>query len=135
MALVWVDPRYLDNVWPKAAPLLEKAVECNLGEETLEQVRAKVAFRQAELLVFTSGADPDLATGAAVVEFIQHPNYRVAHVSYAAGVSSRSVFEQLRDWSKAQGASVLEGYGSDAIARLWRRYGFEKAYNLVRVQL
>lgn len=131
--LIWIDRCFLDDVWPTVAPLLARAVACNRGEASIDQVRAQVVYGQAELLV--AQGDDGAALGAAIVQFVSHPGYRVANVSYLAGRTSPAMFEELKRWCRSMGASKLQGIGSEATARLWSRYGFEKAYVIVRADL
>jgi len=135
LMLCTVGPERLDEVWPQAAPLLNKALETSDGELDLSQLRLLVATGAARLVL---GIRDGVVVGAAAVEFVQYPNYRVASVIAIGGVSllaGRDVFQQLRVWAKTQGASKLQGYCSEAVARLWRRFGMEQTYIVVRCDL
>lgn len=134
MSLVAIDRRYIDQAWPFVVDMLKPAVECNHGEATLEQVRSQIAYGDASLLVWQEDQTP---TGAAVVEFVQHPNMRVAHISYIGGRSivRQDVFNQVKEWCRSQGASEVRALCDEAHARLFGRTGFTEIYRLVKVTL
>jgi hypothetical protein len=75
--------------------------------------------------------------GAASVSFINYPLSRVAFVTAIGGklISSEGTFEQLKTILKQQGATKIQGFGRDAIVRLWKRYEFEPKTTLVEVTL
>jgi hypothetical protein len=50
-------------------------------------------------------------------------------------ISSEETFEQLKTILKQRGATKIQGFGRDAIVRLWKRYGFEPKTTLVEVPL
>lgn len=128
--LTHINPIHLDTVWPDVAPLLAEAIAKNHGEATLDQVRMQIAYGSAELLVHEQDA-----TSIAVVEFKQHPNYRVAHVSYMAGAASEDFWLAFKRWAAASGASQVECLCGPGEERLFARYGMETAYRLMRASL
>ena len=123
-----VDPRFLDHHWPTAKGLLEPAVETNEGEEDIAQLRARIAYGGAVLVLWGE-------TAAAVVEFKQHPNYRSAWVAYLGGTTDEAFWLAFRDWASRCGASVVESLCGDSQARLFARYGMRKTYNMMRFDI
>jgi len=73
--------------------------------------------------------------GCASVSFINYPLHRVAFVTAIGGklISSQDTFDQLKTLLKLRGATKIQGYGRDAIVRLWKRYNFEPRNTLVEV--
>ena len=73
--------------------------------------------------------------GAATISFINYPVHRVAFVTAIGGklISSQETFEQFKALLKLRGATKIQGYGRDAIVRLWKRYDFEPRNTLVEV--
>jgi hypothetical protein len=59
----------------------------------------------------------------------------VAFVTAIGGklISSQETFDQLKTLLKLRGATKIQGYGRDAIVRLWKRYDFEPRNTLVEV--
>lgn len=128
-----IDPRYLDAVWPKVESLLASAIAKGYGEATVDQMKLVVRQGFASLVVWHEN---DEVISAGIVEFINYPQYRVARCSYLSGRYTEESFAALKDWCKeAMGASKIECFGSDAIARLYANYGFEKKYNMLRSDL
>ena len=75
--------------------------------------------------------------GACTVSFMSYPIHRVAFVTTIGGklISNEDTFEQLKLFCKSQGATKIQGYGRDAIVRLWSHYGFEPVSTLVEVKI
>lgn len=133
--LINFDAAQLDVVWPEVAPMLAAALECGDGEIDLSQLRMMVANRQALLILVMEG---DRIAGVGAVEFIQYPNYRVANFIATGGkqmMISRQEVDQVRAFMREMGASKMQGFCPDSVARLWERRGARKAYNLMRWDL
>jgi hypothetical protein len=75
--------------------------------------------------------------GAATVSFANYPKNRVAFITLIGGklISSHDTFEQLSNILRLAGATKIQGMARPAIARLWKRYGFEERTTLVEVKL
>jgi hypothetical protein len=82
-------------------------------------------------------ADDSGIRGAAVVNFINRPNDRVAFIVAMGGklISSKETFTEFSALLKAFGATYIEGAARESIARLWTRYGLEEKYRIVGVKL
>lgn len=128
-----VDPRYLDAVWPNVVDLLDSALKKGHGEMTIDQMKLLVRQGYFQLVVWH---EDEKVISAGVVETINYPNFRVARASYLSGRHTEESFAALKSWCKdVLGAVEVECFGSDAIARLYDRYGFEKKYNVLRIAL
>lgn len=134
MSLIHIHSQYVDAVWPQVAHLLKPALDCNKGEATLDQVRMQVAQGQAHLLV---AQESDEVVGAGIIEFVQHPNRRVAHVSYIGGrhLVNANVHEELKQWCRSHGASEVRALCDEAHTQLFSRVGYEEIYTMVRITL
>lgn len=75
--------------------------------------------------------------GAAAVNIYNMPNYRVAFVVAIGGklISNDETYAQLCALLKSFGATKIRGVAREAIARLWKRYGFRERYILVEADL
>lgn len=75
--------------------------------------------------------------GAATVSFANYPKNRVAFITLIGGklISSQETFAQLSNILRLAGATKIQGMARPAIARLWKRYGFEERTTLVEVKL
>lgn len=133
--LINFDVTRLDVVWPEVAPMLSAALECGDGELDLSQLRMMLANRQAMLILVMEG---ERIVGCGAAEFVQYPNYRAANFIATGGrqmMISRAEVDQVRMFMKDMGASKMQGYCPDSVARLWERRGARKVYNLMRWDL
>jgi hypothetical protein len=75
--------------------------------------------------------------GAATVSFANYPKNRVAFITLIGGklISNKDTFGQFSNILRNAGATKIQGMARPAIARLWKRYGFEERTILVEVKL
>jgi hypothetical protein len=75
--------------------------------------------------------------GAATVSFANYPKNRVAFITLIGGklISNQDTFAQMSNILRHAGATNIQGMARPAIARLWKRYGFEERTTLVEVKL
>lgn len=134
-----VETNHVQQVWPLVKPYIVEAFEkgSDFPEEfqdyNIEHVQAFVAMGQWTLIVAIDEAGE--IYGACTVSFINYPRHRVAFVTAIGGrlISSDETFEQLKRLMKSFGATKIQGFGRDAIVRLWKRYNFEPRNTLVEV--
>lgn len=134
-----VETNHVQQVWPLVKPYIVEAFDkgSDFPEETkdynIEHVQAFVAMGQWTLIVAIDEAGE--IHGACTVSFINYPRHRVAFVTAIGGrlISSDETFEQLKRLLKSFGATKIQGFGRDAIVRLWKRYNFEPRNTLVEV--
>lgn len=131
-----VPVQLVNQVWAKVEPFIKSAEEKFGGSEyTTEQIKVYLVTGQMMLLVATN--ENSEIHGAATVSFINYPNDRVAFVTSIGGklVSSPETFAQMSEVFKANGATKIQGAAKEAVARLWKRFGFEEKAILVEVKL
>lgn len=135
MKIQVVPANAVHNVWKDVAPFIASALEHAHGDYTVEQCRVYVSKTEWALLVAVD--EDNKICGAALVDFFNRPNDRVAFVVAIGGrmISSDDTVAQLKQFCLAGGATVLEGAARESIARLWSRYGFEEKYRIVGVRL
>jgi hypothetical protein len=131
-----VPVQLVNQVWSKVEPFIKSAEEKFGGSEyTTEQIKVYLVTGQMMLLVAT---DENVEIhGAATVSFINYPNDRVAFVTSIGGklVTSPETFAQMAEVFKNNGATKIQGMAKEAVARLWKRFGFEEKAILVEVKL
>jgi hypothetical protein len=130
-----VAPQYLHQVWPAVAGFIEDALKYSAGEYNADQLKVMILRGEQVLLV---AVEENTIKGAATVQFIDYPNYRVAYVTSIGGrlIASKDMFEELADWCKFNGASKIQGAARDSIERLWKRlFKFERRYVIVEKDL
>jgi hypothetical protein len=132
-----VETTFVQQVWPFVEGYLQSALEKDgtCTDYNIHHVQMFLTSGQWLLLV---AADEDNAVhGAATVSFINYPLSRVAFITAIGGklISNDETFEQLKALLKQRGATKIQGFGREAIVRLWKRYNFEPRNTLVEVTL
>lgn len=136
-----VGVNYVAQTWPHVELFLQEALE--KGDPTPEwSSNYDIAHVQGFV---TSGAwtllvaidENNVIHGAATVSFANYPKNRVAFITLIGGklISNKETFEQLANILRHAGATKIQGMARPAIARLWKRYGFEERTTLVEVKL
>ena len=132
-----VPVEFVNQVWPNIESFITIAINQQEGESdyTIDQVRTLVVTGQWLLLVATN--ENAEFRGAATINFSNRPNHRVAFITYIGGrlITNPGTFQQLCAIVKNFGATCIEGAVNEAVARLWRRYGFIEKYRIAGVTL
>jgi hypothetical protein len=133
MKIQHVDIAYIHQTWPLVQDYIKWALDYQT-DYTLEHVKTFLSNGSWTLIV---AADDSGIIGAAVVNFMNRPNDRVAFVVAMGGklISSKETFAEFSALLKAFGATYIEGAARESIARLWTRYGLEEKYRIVGVKL
>ena len=136
LAIQPVPVQLVNQIWDKVEPFIKNAEEKFGGAEyTAEQIKVYLVMGEWMLLVATD--ENKEIHGAATVSFINYPGDRVAFVTAIGGklVSSLETFEQMSNIFKANGATKIQGLAKEAVARLWKRFGFEEKAILVETKI
>jgi len=135
MPLYHIQPHQLPAVWDKAAPLLQKSIDTEPDFITIEQVEYAMRTGKMFLLVWE---EPDEGiTGAAAVEFIDYPRYRVGHGTLLGGKSvvKPYVLEELVAWMKANGATVAQCWCRNELVPMYKKMGMEETHHVMRMKI
>jgi len=136
MNVQYVPIHHVNQTWGTVSGFLQAAIEQQTGDKdyTLDQVQVCISSGQWALLV---AVEDDKIIGAATVNLFNRPNNRVAFITYIGGrlIVSEESFKQMCQVLKSLGATSIEGAVNDAVARLWRRFGFVEKYKIVEVAL
>jgi len=122
--------------WHLVEAFIKSAEEKFGGAEyTTDQI--KVYLVQGQWMLLVAVDEDNKIQGAATVSFINYPNDRVAFVTAIGGklVTSQDTFKQMSEILKVNGATKIQGVAKEAIARLWKRFGFEEKAILVETKL
>lgn len=135
MPLYHVSPRELPQVWPVAAPLLQKAIDLDPSEITIEQVEYSVRTGAVHLLVWDEPNEG--ITGAVTVEFIDYPRKRVAHVNLMGGkgVVRDHVFKEAKDWMRSHGATTAQCWAMGTLVQMYEKMGLKNTHQVMRIDL
>ena len=133
MKIQHVDIAYIHQTWPLVEDFIKWALDYQT-DYTLEHVKTFLSNGSWMLIV---AADDSGIRGAAVVNFMNRPNDRVAFIVAMGGklISSKETFADFGALLKAFGATYIEGAARESIARLWTRYGLEEKYRIVGVKI
>lgn len=135
MPLYQITPNQLPEVWPVAAPLLQKAIDLEPEMITIEQVELAVRTGRTFLIVWD---EPGTGiTGAATVEFIDYPRERVAHVNLMGGkgIVRDHVFEEAKNWMRTFGATKAQCWAKGSLVKMYEKMGLENTHQVMRVAL
>ena len=115
------------TLWPAVSVLVAQAIHYGRGEYTLEDIHE--GLRRGEMLAVAKVVDNQ-------VEFVltcvvaQYPRKRVLYVQYGAGRGGADLKEKLIEVARALKCDWIETRCRESVARLYRRLGFDVAYNV-----
>lgn len=137
MKIQHVPIEFVNQTWPFVEGFIVAAIKNQGGEPevTIEQIKLYVTSGQWLLVVGVG--DNAKIRGAACIHFFNRPDHRVAFVTHIGGrlIANNDTFDQLRALCKSFGATKIEGAVTEAIARLWKRFGFTEKYTISEVSI
>lgn len=135
MPLYQVPPAHLPQVWPVAAPLLQKAIDLEPTAITIEQVEYSVRTGSVFLLVWDEPEEG--ITGACTVEFIDYPRERIGHVNLMGGkgIVRQHVFEEAKNWMRSFGATKAQCWAKGTLVDMYKKMGMENTHQVMRIAL
>jgi hypothetical protein len=135
MPLHYIPPHQLPVVWDRAASLLQKSIDIEPDFITIEQVEHAIRTGKMSLLVWDEPEEG--ITGAAAVEFIDYPRYRVGHGTLLGGkgVVKPHVLQELIAWMKANGATVAQCWCRDELVPMYKKMGMEETHHVMRMKI
>jgi hypothetical protein len=124
---------HIQQTWNEVEAMLGKALKHSAGEYNLDQLKVMLVEGRQVLLVLTE--DNKIVT-AFTIEWINHPNDRIAFITAIGGKTDKNAFNQLIDWVKINGGTKIQGAAFEAVARLWKiKLGFKNRYIIVEFEL
>ena len=130
-----VDMRHIYGVWDQVEPYLSAAFAHSNGEYNAEHAKVYLATGAWVLLVFVDG---DAVRGAAVVEFLNRPNDRIAFIVGMGGkhISTQDNADQFKHIMRLHGATKIECSARTSTARLWRsKFGLQDKCVIMETRL
>lgn len=139
-----IDPNYLAVIWPEVRDYLEQSLL--EGEEQVEEVPNwngcyniyhVQSFISNGTWLLVVAVEDGIIKGAATVSFMNYPMSRVAVITLTGGklVTGENEFYQLTALLKTYGATKVQAYCRESVARMLKRRGFEPVSTLVEVQI
>ena len=123
---------HIQSIWPDVKDYIEDALRFGNGEYNSDQLKVLLINGQQHLLVVVD--DENKIQGCGTLQFIDHPNCRIAFVTSIGGklISRPDTFNDLIDWVKFNGATKIQGAARESVERLWRKlFKFERRYVIV----
>jgi len=135
MPLYQVHPSELPQVWPTAAPLLQRAINLDPDLNKIEMVEYAVRTGRTFLLVWDEPGEG--ITGAAVVDIIDYPTERVAHGNLMGGkaIVRPHVIEELYKWMRLHGATTAQLWAKDTLVNMYEKLGLQVTHQVMRIKL
>lgn len=135
MPIHCIDSRALPAIWPIVAPMLQRAIDIDPNEITIEQVEYFIRVGRTHLLAWEEPNEG--ITGAVTVDFIDYPRERVAHVNLMGGkgVVRDYVFKEAMDWMRSLGATKAQCWAKGTLVQMYEKMGMENTHQVMRIKL
>lgn len=135
MPLYQISPRELPQVWPIAAPMIQRAIDLDPELNKIELIENAVRTGRTFLLVWKN--EEDVITGAAIVDIIDMPCERIAHGNLMGGkdIVRPHVVKELYDWMRFHGATTAQLWAKGSIVNMYEKLGFEVTHQVLRMKL
>jgi len=125
---------HIQQTWHEVDKMLASALVHSAGEYNLDQLKTMLVEGNQVLLVLVD--DSNKIQTAFTIEWINHPNHRIAFLTAIGGRTDLNAFEQFKEWVKISGGTKIQGAAFESVARLWKRkLGFENKYIIVEYAL
>jgi hypothetical protein len=135
MPLYQITPNELPEIWPTAAPLLQKAIDLEPELITIEQIEYAVRTGRTYLLVWDEPGEG--ITGAATVDIIDYPRERVAHVNAMGGkgIVRPHVFDDAKKWMRLMGCTTAQCWARGSLVSMYEKMGMTNTHQVMREKL
>jgi hypothetical protein len=129
-----VPTTHIQQTWNEVDKMLASALVHSGGEYNLDQLKVMLVEGRQVLLVLVD--DDNKIQTAFTVEWINHPNDRIAFMTTIGGKTDLDSFAQFKEWVKVNGGTKIQGATFEAVARLWKRkMNFKNKYIIVEYTL
>lgn len=135
MPLYQIRPNELPQVWPIAAPLLQKAIDLDPDLNKIEMIEYAVRTGRTFLLVWDEPGEG--ITGAAAVDIVDYPMERVAHGNLMGGkgIVRPHVIEELYKWMRLHGATTAQLWAKGTLVNMYEKLGLKVTHQVMRIAL
>jgi hypothetical protein len=135
MPLYQIHPNELPQVWPVAAPLLQRAIDLDPDLNKIEMIEYAIRTGRTFLLVWDEPGEG--ITGAAAVDIIDYPMERVAHGNLMGGkaIVRPHVIEELYKWMRLHGATTAQLWAKGTLVNMYEKLGLQVTHQVMRIKL
>jgi len=126
----------VDTLWEGVAPQLQRAVDQNQGEFTLEDIRYDLLQGQMTLWI-AYDADARLQA-CAVCEMRQFAQRKICYIVLLAGEDFQSwhgSINAIEEWARENGADAIAALTRKGFIKTMRQYGFREPYTVIQKDL
>jgi len=130
-----VATNYCAQTWPLVEHFIADAHAFGGDDYSMDQIQMYVNLGSWVLLVAVD--ENNVIHGAGTVSFMNYPTNRIAFLTAVGGklIVDWDTLNQLKVILKGMGATRIQGAVRDSVARLLRRYSFEKRYTIVQTDI
>ena len=128
-------PKQIQSEWSVIEGyIVDALIKSECDEYDVEDVKSSLINEHLHLFV---GVEQDKIQGVIVISFVQYPKQKVAFICAYGGkfVTNKEAYKQLCLLFKAFGATKVQGYVRNSVARLTKRLGFVEKQILVEHKL
>ena len=118
--------------WPQISSLIEQAISYGRGEYTLDDIHDGIKSGAMFALGVVEDSKVEFVITATIAQF---PRKRVLYVQYGAGKGGARACDALIQAAKTLKADWIETRCRESIARLYRRLGFDTAYQVAIMEI
>lgn len=135
MPLYQISPNQLPQVWPVAAPLLQRAIDLDPDLNKIEMLEYMVRTGRTYLVVWDEPGEG--ITGAAAIDIIDMPTERIAHGNLMGGkaIVRPHVIEELYKWMRLHGATTAQLWAKGTLVQMYEKLGLEVTHQVMRIKL
>jgi hypothetical protein len=125
----------VEEIWKEVSIYFQRALDKHNAEYTLDDLKNLIINGGWKLFVFVN--DENIIKGGAVVSFITYPKSHKAFVTCIGGnqLVHREYYLKFVQLMRDYGATRVQGYVTDSIERLGRRFGIIKTTSVVEIIL
>jgi hypothetical protein len=131
----------LDTYWPQTAAVLQRCVDDAMhGEMTMQDIYEGIKAGRMYALIAKNdeGELPDVAL-ALILETQAYPQFTVLNISALGGrelnLLKSKFWKHVCSWAFMNGVRTMQASVAPPMARILKRYGFNKIYETVRLDL
>lgn len=126
----------LDDLWPSILPMVRAALDHSGGERDANDIRQMIAEGQGTLWLVVAR---NKLIGCCVGNIVEWPRKRIATAIIVAGEGfdewGGELARTLIEWARASGCDALDGWGRDGWPKKLKPFGFQRLYQVVRLEL
>jgi hypothetical protein len=127
MKASYVPVEHVDTVWPLITEYMQGAADYTYGRFNVEDIRVALHNQPQQLWIAYDDASEEIY-GAVVTQILTYPRMSTLVMHFTGGKElpkwKAPMLELLQKYAKDSGASVIESYGREGWAKVFKNDGF-----------